>query len=97
MFARISGNRYMTCLRQNELLIRKYKRFVLYLPDESEHPKILIKYFKKFAKDHHTGFRRSEIDYQMTELKKDTAYLIIQQKDLVSLVKRCRTEKLHYW
>jgi len=77
------------CLVSNINLIRKYKRFVLYLPDESEHPKILVRYFKKFVKDN-----RIEADVikslQKINLVKDTAYLIIQQKDLVEIVKRCR-------
>ena len=47
------GKSVYDCLKDNLNLIRKYKRFVLYLPDESEHPKILIKYFRKFARDHH--------------------------------------------
>lgn len=85
------GKSVYECLKQNELLIRKYKRFVLYLPEDSEHPKILIRYFKKFSKDYllDSDVIRSN---HMTELKKDTAYLVIQQKDIVSLVKRCRTE-----
>jgi DNA-binding transcriptional regulator YhcF (GntR family) len=88
------GKSVYTCLAGNINLIRKYKRFVLYLPDESEHPKILIRYFKKFAKDHHldAGVIKA---LQKINLTKDTAYLIIQQKDLVEMVKYCRTEKLY--
>jgi len=87
------GKSVYECLKQNEFLIRKYKRFVLYLPEDSEHPKILIRYFRKFTKDHHLDSDVVRAN-QLTELKKDTAYLVIQQKDIVSLVKRCRIERL---
>jgi DNA-binding transcriptional regulator YhcF (GntR family) len=87
------GKSVYACLAGNISLIRKYKRFVLYKPDESEHPKILIRYFKKFVKDY-----RVESDLikslQKVSLENDTAFLIIQQKDLVEVVKRCRIEHL---
>jgi len=85
------GKSVYECLKQNVLLIRKYKRFVLYLPEESEHPKILIRYFRKFTKEYHMD---SEVvrSGPMTGLNRDTVYLVIQQKDIVSLVKRCRTD-----
>ncbi len=87
------GKSVYACLESNLNLIRKYKRFILFLPDESEHPKILIKYFRKFTRD-------QKIDYEVVissgrlKLQQDMAYLIIQQKDLVNLVKQCRAEKL---
>jgi DNA-binding transcriptional regulator YhcF (GntR family) len=81
------------CLESNISLIRKYKRFVLYLPEESEHPKILIRFFKKFAKDH---MLTSDViqTRQKINLIKHTAYFIIQQKDLVEMVKSCRASEL---
>jgi hypothetical protein len=87
------GKSVYGCLAGNIDLIRAYKRFYLYLPDDSEHPKILIKYFKKFAKDHalDTGVIKSLKHFH---LEKDTAFLIIRQKDLVEMIKRCRAE--HY-
>jgi len=81
------------CLESNINLIRKYKRFVLFLPDESEHPKILIKYFRRFAKDKHLEAEVIRSSARL-KLRQDTAYLIIRQKDLVDIVKRCRIRKL---
>jgi len=84
------GESVYNCLADNVDRIRKYKRFILFLPDKSEHPKILTPYFKKFAADFqieadvvslHSRFR----------LYRDTAYLIIQQSDLIEMVKHCRT------
>jgi DNA-binding LacI/PurR family transcriptional regulator len=63
------------------------------MPDESEHPKILIPYFRKFRKDHHIDGEVVTLAEKLT-LVRDTAYLIIRQKDLVEVVKRCRLKKL---
>jgi DNA-binding transcriptional regulator YhcF (GntR family) len=83
------GRSVYHCLSENIRLLQKYKQFVLYLPDESEHPKILIKYFKRFVKDH--KFEAAVIKTPgKFRLMKDAAYLIIRQKDLVETVKRCR-------
>jgi DNA-binding transcriptional regulator YhcF (GntR family) len=81
------------CLVENISLIKKYKKFVLVLPDESEHPKILIKYIKKLSRDFEFG---AEIIKSLPTSGpvKETAYLAIQQKDLVELVKQCRIKNL---
>ncbi len=87
------GRSVQDCLGKNIALLRKYNRFVLYLPDDSEHPKILIKYFKRFARTHNL---EAEVAKAAGKLKpyRNTAYLVIQQKDLVNLVKQCRTDGL---
>jgi biotin operon repressor len=87
------GESVFRCLTENHVLFRKYKRFVLCLPDESEHPKILVRFFKKFAKAHSLEAKVVK-SLQKHRLAKETAYLIIQQKDLVEIVKRCRLEDL---
>jgi DNA-binding transcriptional regulator YhcF (GntR family) len=87
------GKSVYTCLTRNISLIHKYRNFVLYLPDESEHPKILIKYFKKFARDHAVNAEVIK-SFPKTGLTRDTAYLTIRQKDLVDMVKCCRTGNL---
>jgi DNA-binding transcriptional regulator YhcF (GntR family) len=87
------GKSVYLCLEKNLSLIRKYRKFVLYMPTESEHPKILIKYFKKFIKDHELNGEMitSQDNFRLSE---DTAYLIIQQKDLVDVVKQCRNRQM---
>ena len=87
------GKSVYACLVKNLGLIKKYRKFVLHLPDESEHPKILIKYFKKFAKDNQLDALVTTT-LQECKICPDTAYLVIEQKDLVDLVKRCKVEKL---
>ena len=73
------GKSVYACLQSNINLIRKYNRLILFLPDESEHPKILRKYFRSFAKDHHIEAEIVKTTGKL-KLKRDTAYLIIQQK-----------------
>lgn len=87
------GESVYRCLAENAHLIRKYKKFVLYLPDECEHPKILIQYFMRFAKDYHISAEVIKT-FAKLRLSRHTAYLIIQQKDLVETVKRCRERNL---
>ena len=87
------GQSVYDVLATHKAFFKKYKKFVLYLPDECEHPKILIPYFRKFADD----FRiHAEVVTAAAKFKisKNTAYLIIQQKDLVQMVKHCRERNL---
>jgi len=87
------GKSVYDCLARNKTLLKKYKSLVLIMPDESEHPKILIRYVKKLARNLTLN---SEIIKSMPEsgLRKETAYLVIQQKDLVNIIKQCRVENL---
>jgi len=87
------GKSVYVCLMKNLGLIKKYRKFVLHLSDESEHPKILIKYFIKFAKDNQLDALVTTT-LQECKICQDTAYLVIEQKDLVDIVKRCKVEKL---
>jgi DNA-binding transcriptional regulator YhcF (GntR family) len=87
------GRSVYECLAKNISLLKKYKKLVVFLPDESEHPKILIRYIKKLSRDLELN---TEVIKSMPApgLTKGTAYLVIQQKDLVNMVKQCRFEKL---
>jgi DNA-binding transcriptional regulator YhcF (GntR family) len=87
------GTSVSACLSENVDRIRKYSRMVLYIPSASEHPKILIPWFKKFAKNHHIP---SEVITKEGGLvpERNTLYLIIRQKDLVEVVKQCRFQHL---
>ncbi len=87
------GKSVYDCLVKNHTLIRKYKKFILYLPEESFHPKILIKYFRNFARDYSLDAEVITTN-ETPKLCRDTAYLIIEQKDLVEMVKACKYENL---
>jgi DNA-binding transcriptional regulator YhcF (GntR family) len=68
--------------------IKKYKEFVLCLPDESEHPKITTRYFKKFCKDFNIQSTVIK-SIRDREVQPGQIWLLIQQKDLVEIVKNC--------
>lgn len=87
------GKSVYECMIKNTSLIKRYKKLVLFLPDESEHPRILIRYMKKLGRDIEisTDVIKS---LPVSGLMKETAYLVIQQKDLVNMVKKCRVENL---
>lgn len=74
-------------------IFRKYNKFVLYLPDTCEHPKVLIPYFRKFTRDYQISSAVVTVPSKLKILPQ-TAYLIIQQKDLVQVVKTCREKGL---
>lgn len=87
------GNSVYECLLKNASLLNKYKKLVLFMPDESEHPRIITRYLKKLAKDLELNTEVVK-SLPVSRLTKDTAYLVIQQKDLVNMVKQCRTGNL---
>lgn len=87
------GKSVYNCLTKNISLIKKYDKLILCHPPESEHPKILVRYLKKLARDFEVNFEVIK-SFPKTGLTKGTAYLVIQQKDLVKMVKSCRLENL---
>jgi DNA-binding transcriptional regulator YhcF (GntR family) len=87
------GKSVYACMMENAARFKKYRSLLLYLPDESEHPRILIRYFNKFVRD--AGLTAAVIKtLPEDEIPRNTAFLVIQQKDLVHIVKRCRLENL---
>lgn len=85
------GKSVYSCLAGNLELIKKYREFVLCLPEESHHPEILVRYFRKFTRDNHIPSKViREFDEQ--EIRKDCAYLVIRQQELVQLVNHCRQQ-----
>ena len=83
------GSSVYSCLTENLVLLKKYNNFVLHLPNESVHPNVLIRYFKKFLRDNKMNGEVVKI-LPEDHLADGTAYLIIQQEDLVEIVKQSR-------
>jgi DNA-binding LacI/PurR family transcriptional regulator len=87
------GKSVYACLESGKALMHKYEKIIFYFPDESEHPRITIKYFKKFCKDYRLNFEIIQsIDEE--DFKPGTSYVIIRQKDLVDIIKSCRKKHL---
>ncbi len=87
------GKSVYQCLLSGIEQIKKYKKFYLYMQEESEHPKITTKYFKKFCKDQNL---ESEVikSIECANFMKGNIYFIIRQNDLVEIVKCCREKRL---
>ena len=87
------GKSVYQCLLAGIWQIKKYRKFYLYMQDESEHPKITIKHFKKFCKDQNI---ESEVikSIHCGNVMEGDIYFIIRQNDLVEIVKCCREKRL---
>ncbi len=73
---------------------KKYEEIILVLPHTSEHPKSCIPYFQQFCQDH--NFRHAlaqSID--SGDIRKGTAYLIVNHRQMINFVKDCRQKNLN--
>ncbi|HEY4789096.1 MAG TPA: GntR family transcriptional regulator [Bacteroidales bacterium] len=87
------GKSVYNCLVSGMFQLKKYDKINLYFPNESEHPRITTKYFKKFCKDNNLKFEVIK-SIDESEFKSGSAYFIIRQKDLVEVIKLCRKKGL---
>ncbi len=81
------------CLKDQNELFSKYSKAFLFFPKDSEHPRITIKYFKKFCKE--INLECSVVE-KLTEqnIEPGYVYFVIRQKELIELVKLCRLKNL---
>ena len=77
------------CLNSGLALIQKYKEFILVFPQDTPHPAETPEAFNRFCKDHQlTHAVLDNIDNR--EVQPGQAYLVIQDSDLVKIVKDCK-------
>jgi DNA-binding LacI/PurR family transcriptional regulator len=87
------GKSVYNCLTAGIEQLQKYKKIILYFPEESEHPRITAKYFRKFCKENNFNFEVVQT-IKKIDFTEGAAYFIIRQKDLVEIVKLCREKQL---
>lgn len=87
-------NDIIAALQSGEQLIRKYKRLILVFPRFVPYPVEICIGFKKFC-------ILNNIDYSiLSEISTDTivakseAYIVIEETDLVNLIKTCKCNRL---
>lgn len=81
------------CLTDQKELFAKYSKAYLLFPKELEHPRITIKYFKKFCNEINLDCQVLEkLDEQ--QVRPDCMYFLIRQKELIDLIKLCRRRTL---
>lgn len=82
-------------LQEGHEILKRYEKLILVYPQETiyPYPKEILHGFQKFCTDFDFSFEvLDEIDQDM-ELRAKDAYIIIEEADLVSLVKQVRDKK----
>ncbi|NJO69111.1 MAG: hypothetical protein HC830_07370 [Bacteroidetes bacterium] len=80
-------------LRQNETLVRKYKRFILVTRSTKLHFKEIIIGFRDFCKQFPIDYKViNQIDDM--EMQTGDAYVVIDDRDLVAIVRQAQTKIL---
>jgi DNA-binding transcriptional regulator YhcF (GntR family) len=81
------------CLQSGLARINKYKMFTLVFPKPSNNPSEIIDAFKRFCK-------KNQLEYSVIhnlegrKIKKQEAYLVINDSDLVYILKLCKKDAL---
>jgi DNA-binding transcriptional regulator YhcF (GntR family) len=70
-------------------LIRKYKEFILYLPDISDYPQGIVKGFQRFITDYKI-VGRTKRDYKDGSVKKGRLYFFVNDMYLWEVLRDCR-------
>jgi DNA-binding LacI/PurR family transcriptional regulator len=74
--------------------ISKYDKMILVFPKIIPYPKEIITGFRSFCSSHDLPYQIIEEIGAGTVLKKKEAYIVIEETDLVTLIKCCQTQKL---
>ncbi len=82
-------------LEEGSETLRSYKKLILVYPRKTVYPyPVEILYgFQKFCTDYNFDFEVLDEIYQDMELRTEDAYIIIEESDLVNLVKQVRDKK----
>jgi DNA-binding LacI/PurR family transcriptional regulator len=83
-------------LKEGNDRLTRYKKLILVYPRKTmyPYPQEILQGFQKFCTDFNFDFEVLEEIYQDMELRPKDAYIIIEEADLVSLVKQIRDKKL---
>lgn len=75
-------------------LIKKYRKLVLVFPAIVPYPKEIIKGFRLFSMQHNMEHEIIHEIEEHTEIRRDEAYVVIEETDLVNLIKNCKEKGL---
>lgn len=87
------GSSVLTSLNEQKQLFTKYKRAVVYHPKDSEHPKITLKYFKKFCRENALECLVADT-FSDQWMEPGTLVFSIRQKELIEVIKSARQKGL---
>lgn len=79
-------------LKEGHEILKRYDKLLLVYPRKTvyPYPMEIMQGFQKFCSDFHFGFEVLDEIYQDMELRAKDAYIIIEETDLVNLVKQIR-------
>ncbi len=75
-------------------LIRKYNKLILVFPKIIPYPKEITTGFRCFCNSHNLAYSIITEIEEETVINKKEAYIVIEEADLVTLIKSCQTKKL---
>jgi DNA-binding transcriptional regulator YhcF (GntR family) len=83
-------------LKEGNTLLKRYNKLILTYPKKTvyHYPIGILQGFKKFCTDFNFDFEVIDEIYHDMDLRAGDAYIIIEESDLVSLVKQLRDKKL---
>ena len=82
-------------LEEGSEILRRYEKLILVYPRKTvyPYPVEILQGFQKFCTDYNFNFEVLDEIYQDMELRAEDAYIIIEETDLVNLVKQARDKK----
>lgn len=75
-------------------LIRKYNKLTLVFPKMIPYPKEIVTGFRCFCNSHNLAYDIMHEIEEETVINKKEAYIVIEEADLVTLIKNCQTNNL---
>lgn len=87
-------NDICAALETGQHLIRKYNKVILVFPSIIPYPKEIVTGFRSFCNSHNLAYRIINEITEETIIEKREAYVVIEETDLVTLIKSCQTKKL---
>ncbi len=75
-------------------LISKYEKLTLVFPKIIPYPKEIITGFRSFCSSHNLPYKIIEEINPVTQINKKEVYIVIEETDLVTLIKSCQSQKL---
>ena len=82
-------------MEQGIELFKKYKKLILVFPDQKNYsyPKDIVLGFRKFCGFNNFEFKIVDEVLETAKVEKDSAYVVIEENDLVNLIKIIRTQR----
>jgi DNA-binding transcriptional regulator YhcF (GntR family) len=84
----------VSALNEAADLLKVYEKLILIFPTMILYPKEIIKGFRLFCIQHHFEHEIIYDFHENSQVIKNAAYVVIEENDLVNLIKECRIQQL---